>query len=86
MCVARSVQPKELGSQLFIDLPSCFVSLSLSLSYSLREEVSVAVVRAFPDLAQGLITLKKVVGKKKSRGGGDTEIQGRREGGRVGKR
>lgn len=88
MCVARSVQPKELGSQLFIDLPSCFVSLSLSLalSYSLREEVSVAVVRAFPDLAQGLITLKKVVGKKKSRGGGDTEIQGRRERGRVGKR
>jgi len=45
VCVARSVQPKELGSQLFIDLPSCFVSLSL---YSLREEVSVAVVRAFP--------------------------------------
>lgn len=84
MCVARSVQLKELGSQLFIDLPSCFVSLSLS--YSLREEVSVAVVRAFPDLAQGLITLKKVVGEKKSRGGGDTEIQGRREGGRVGKR
>lgn len=66
--------------------PSVLLCVSLSLSYSLREEVSVAVVRAFPDLAQGLITLKKVVGKKKSRGGGDTEIEGRRERGRVGKR
>lgn len=52
---------------------SLSLSLSLSLSHSLREEVSVVVVRAFPDLAQGLKTLKKVVGKKKSEGGGDTD-------------
>lgn len=58
------------------------VSLSPSLSHSLREEVSVVVVRAFPDLVQGLKTLKKVVGKKKSAGGGDTDTgkEGTREG------
>ncbi len=60
------------------------LSLSLSLSHSLREEVSVVVVRAFPDLAQGLKTLKKVVGKKRAKE--ETQIQGRREQARVGKR
>ncbi len=60
------------------------LSLSLSLSHSLRE-VSVVVVRAFPDLAQGLKTLKKVVGKKRAQEE-ETQIQGRREQGRVRKR
>lgn len=66
--------------------PSVLLCVSPSLFHSLREEVSVVVVRAFPDLAQGLKTLKKVAGKKKRVQEEETQIQGRREQGRVGKR
>lgn len=83
MCVARSVQPKELGSQLFIDLPSCFVSLSLSLSLSLFAERGShrGGSQGFPsNLAQGL---KKQLGKKRAE---EEETPRYREGGRVGER